>query len=234
MYRKKFFEEYGGFREDVLTEDMEMGMRIKSKHYKIKNAIDAEVYTLAPQKFKDLLRQRTRWYLGGIELAFKEYNFMLFNPKYSVMGLLIFPMAYISVFLALFVFLYALIKQIHNLYLNLYDLSLVNFDIMTMLNNYQPSIKLSPYPILIASILAITLSIIMLYLGKKHTEDDKVKVHMALYYYLVYWILYATWWLTVLFYKFTGKKVKFGNLVWKKGKVYKDKIREEKDEQNVK
>jgi cellulose synthase/poly-beta-1,6-N-acetylglucosamine synthase-like glycosyltransferase len=60
IYRKEFFDKYGGFHEHTLTEDMEMALRIQFNHFVIANNPDAVVYTIAPNKFIPLMKQRRR------------------------------------------------------------------------------------------------------------------------------------------------------------------------------
>ena len=66
-YRKSFFDEYGGFDEGNITEDLEMALRIQFKGYIIENCPEAPVYTIAHKRFKPLLIQRRRWYFGIIK-----------------------------------------------------------------------------------------------------------------------------------------------------------------------
>ena len=66
LFKRKVFDELGGFDEKNLTEDMEMGLRILDAGYKIESSLNADVYTIAPNKLNDLMKQRVRWYIGNL------------------------------------------------------------------------------------------------------------------------------------------------------------------------
>src|SRR4030042_303570 len=99
IYRKSFFDKHGGFDEANITEDLEIALRIQSLGYEIENSINAEVFTVAPSNFRDLLRQRVRWYSGVVNNMW-QYRRM-FTPRNGNLGIFVLPVAVISVVLAL-------------------------------------------------------------------------------------------------------------------------------------
>ena len=56
-------------------------------------------WTEGPSNVKTLIRQRTRWGRGLIQLVF-EHSRMLLNPKYKTLGMLTFPYTFTFEFLA--------------------------------------------------------------------------------------------------------------------------------------
>ena len=86
----------GGFKTGSIGEDMEIIVRMhkelrkKNPKMKITFVPDPVCWTEAPENFKILKSQRTRWQKGTLEsiLAHKE---LLFNPRYKLMGLIGFP-----------------------------------------------------------------------------------------------------------------------------------------------
>ena len=83
---------------------------------------------------KQLYSQRNRWYKGGF-LNLLKYRSMLFNPKYGHFGMYQMPVTlfgFFFAFLAMFFFSYFVIYPFGN---TLYDLYLINFDIMPYINN---------------------------------------------------------------------------------------------------
>lgn len=80
----------GGFSGATLTEDGELGMRLKKLGYQIDFEVEAVGYTEAPERLKPLLRQRFRWTFGSLQTMWLHKD-MLFRPKYGVFGLIIFP-----------------------------------------------------------------------------------------------------------------------------------------------
>ncbi len=61
IFRKKVFNELGGYRHGHNTEDMEIAYRMQKNHYKIEHCNDAFVYTNTPGTIAKLYRQRVRW-----------------------------------------------------------------------------------------------------------------------------------------------------------------------------
>jgi cellulose synthase/poly-beta-1,6-N-acetylglucosamine synthase-like glycosyltransferase len=102
IYRRKIFDEFGGFVHGYGTEDMEMALRMQQNRMKIENAHNAIVYTVAPKTPRALYKQRVRWVTGFLKNAFFTYRHMFFNPKYGNLGMLTMPFAFISIFIAIF------------------------------------------------------------------------------------------------------------------------------------
>lgn len=102
IFRKKIFDEIGGFVHGYGTEDMEMAMRMQHHRMKIENAHTAHVYTVSPRTPRALYKQRVRWVSGFLKNAFFSYRHMFFNPKYGNLGMLTMPFAFGSIFIALF------------------------------------------------------------------------------------------------------------------------------------
>ncbi len=90
LYRKKMFEELGGFDEKNLTEDMEIALRMQRHGWKIRTCHSAVVHTEVPSTIPSLYRQRLRWFRGGI-MNMLKYIDMLLNPKYGNFGLFVLP-----------------------------------------------------------------------------------------------------------------------------------------------
>ncbi len=79
-YRKHVLMELGGFDHDIITEDIEMSMRILAHGYKTRYAADAIVYTEAPSDWKGLCDQRLRWTFGRM-LTFIKHRQLFFSLK---------------------------------------------------------------------------------------------------------------------------------------------------------
>lgn len=78
LFKKGIFKKLGGFDENNLTEDMEMGLRILDAGYQIQSSLNAEVYTVAPDRLKNLINQRIRWYIGNLRNII-TYRHVLFK-----------------------------------------------------------------------------------------------------------------------------------------------------------
>jgi cellulose synthase/poly-beta-1,6-N-acetylglucosamine synthase-like glycosyltransferase len=89
--RKKILQEIGGFH-NVLTEDINLGIRLRRNNYKVKYA-DARCYYQVPEKFSWFIRQQERWISGGIDEIIKAvksvekvHSFFVLMPVATILG----------------------------------------------------------------------------------------------------------------------------------------------------
>ena len=69
--RRTLLNELGGWDETSLTEDVELALRLVEKNHQIKYAEDVCCGQETPNGFRDLVKQRVRWYRGYMETALK-------------------------------------------------------------------------------------------------------------------------------------------------------------------
>jgi cellulose synthase/poly-beta-1,6-N-acetylglucosamine synthase-like glycosyltransferase len=74
--RRDVLEQLQGFDEAVLSEDMEISARLVENDYKIRYASDVVAMQESPSNLKTLFQQRTRWFRGTMEVAFKYGRLM--------------------------------------------------------------------------------------------------------------------------------------------------------------
>ena len=80
--RRDVMEKLKGFDEGVLSEDMEVSARLTEKGYRIKYASDVQCWQESPSDLGQLFKQRTRWYRGTMEVAFRYGKLIAkFNRK---------------------------------------------------------------------------------------------------------------------------------------------------------
>lgn len=117
IYRKKAFDECHGFSMTNWTEDIELTWHLVAKGYKIRMALSARVYTIAPTTFKQWYKQRLRWNVGGLQ-TIMTYKKAFFGC--GMLGLFILPFFVVSWVLAIFGLLllsYRIIRMIMVRYL---------------------------------------------------------------------------------------------------------------------
>ena len=131
-YRKSFFDKYGGYDEENITEDLEMALRIQFKGYQTENCPEALAYTISPRTFKELLLQRRRWYFGLIKNLWNYKK--LIGLKYGDLGAFVIPTAIVSIVFSVFVIIYLFFKTIFNIRDNLLFLHSINFDFVNALS----------------------------------------------------------------------------------------------------
>lgn len=74
--RRSVIERLDGFDENVLSEDLEISAKLTSKGYRIKYAPDVRSWQESPANPRQLIGQRTRWFRGTMEVAFKYGRLM--------------------------------------------------------------------------------------------------------------------------------------------------------------
>ncbi len=96
VFRRSVAVGLGGFRTDIVGEDVELVMRLHRHFrelggpYKIGFVPDPVAWTEAPETFTALGRQRDRWQRGLSE-ALTVHRRMIFNPAYGRIGLFAMP-----------------------------------------------------------------------------------------------------------------------------------------------
>jgi cellulose synthase/poly-beta-1,6-N-acetylglucosamine synthase-like glycosyltransferase len=211
-YRKSFFDKYGGYDVGNITEDLEMSLRIQSKGYQIENAPDAVATTLGPGTFMSLLVQRRRWYTGLLR-NMKTYIHLL-SPKYGDMGLLIMPVAWISIFFSVYMLLRSFSQiasqTIHQFYL----WNSVNFDMFStmQINLYlinQTLFTLLTKPYVWFLMLFIIITGCYLFFAWKQTKNTRGIFVGYPIFVIFFALLFGFWWLVSIIYTLFNRKVKW-------------------------
>lgn len=95
IFRKSVFEHVGLFEKGILAEDMDWGLRLKKHGLKIMSCVDAVVCTDIPSSWKDLFKQRDRWYRGGA-FNFIRHKSLMFNKKNMDFGFFVMPFMFFT------------------------------------------------------------------------------------------------------------------------------------------
>jgi len=78
--RRRVLEEIGGWEEDSLAEDVELALGLLERGYLVRYAHDVCSREETPTSMRSLVKQRTRWYRGYMEAAFR-YGRLLKRPS---------------------------------------------------------------------------------------------------------------------------------------------------------
>jgi cellulose synthase/poly-beta-1,6-N-acetylglucosamine synthase-like glycosyltransferase len=106
--RRSVLETIGGWDEESLCEDMEMSFRLTEKDYNIKYASEIRSWQEDPANATQLIRQRTRWYRGSMEVGLKygrllrKLNRKRLDAELMIMGPYIVALCLVSYFMALY------------------------------------------------------------------------------------------------------------------------------------
>ena len=77
--RRDVLQQLSGFNESALSEDMELSARLAEKGYNIRYGGDVCAWQESVSSLKHLFKQRSRWFRGTMEVAFK-YGRLMSNP----------------------------------------------------------------------------------------------------------------------------------------------------------
>jgi len=108
--RRDILAQLQGFDEAVLSEDMEISARLIENDYRIRYASDVVALQESPSNLKTLFKQRTRWFRGTMEVAFKygrlmtKLNRLNFDAETTLFGPFILIASLVPYLAAFFVF----------------------------------------------------------------------------------------------------------------------------------
>jgi len=69
-FRKTALDRIGYWRDDMITEDIDVSWRLQFDHWDLQYVPRALCYIYMPETFKGLWKQRLRWAQGGVEVLF--------------------------------------------------------------------------------------------------------------------------------------------------------------------
>ncbi|MEK6895132.1 MAG: glycosyltransferase family 2 protein [Nanoarchaeota archaeon] len=211
-YRKKFFDEHGGYDEKNVTEDIEMSLRIQYNGYFIDNAADAPVYTMTPSTFMGMLIQRRRWYFGYIKNVVKYRKIM--GKEYGDLGLFIIPIGILSIAFSVFITLYLFLDNIIKLGNNINLLSNLNYNLngFVKFNSYffkSLFFNLITNPIFLFILFFILIMGFYLYWARERIGNKEGFVFDLFLFFTLFAILFGFWWTVSLVYSIFKKDVKW-------------------------
>ena len=191
IFRKEVFENLGGYRHAHNTEDIEICLRMQKNGYKIAHAHKAYVFTVPPKTVKKLLKQRVRWSHGFIKNA-TDYREMIFRKKYGNVGMIILPMACLSLLSVLFVSIFFVFNLIRNIVDWAVKIWTVGFD-------FTPSFHFDLFylntELLVLVGIVVTLGSIAMILMSKKMSEGKLDIGMDFVYYLSLYMFIAPLWM---------------------------------------
>jgi peptidoglycan-N-acetylglucosamine deacetylase len=211
-YRRTFFEKHGAYDEGNITEDLEMSLRIQYLGYVVENSPGSPVHTIAPNKFRELLTQRKRWYVGLMRNTWKYKR--IIGPKYGDLGMFVLPIAWISIFFSVFSINYMAIRAILRIKDELIFMSKINFDFTNALNINIFVIKRFVFtffanPVIIFLLIFMIILWVYLRFATKHVGKTKgLSISIPLYF-VFFALLFGFWWTVSIIYTVLNRNVKW-------------------------
>jgi len=193
IFRTSVIKEMEGYRHGHNTEDLELALRLQKNHYKIGNCPNAYVYTTGPKTLKDLYRQRVRWTHGFLENA-KDYREMFFTKKYGNLGILMLPVALISIFTALYFTMILFVSVMEKLISKILEWTTVGINIQTQQFSIPDIFFINTDSMIFITIALISITVILILIGK-NMVGEKLSISRDMIYYLFLYGFIAPFWL---------------------------------------
>jgi len=206
LVRKEFIEKHGPLSHKTMVEDLELSLRIQSKHYLIENVIDANVYTGGVKTFKAFFSQRLRWFYGFLIQIWRYKH--LFNVRYGNLGVFILPFSIMFIVLTLLIFSYSMVMAAYNIFRWLSDLVLVGFDYVFELNLDPFFVTVDNTTIIPFMLLFIALGL-SYYIRRASDEKQGILLNFVLFS-MTYWFLGAIPWFKAIYYYIRKKRIRWG------------------------
>lgn len=192
IFRTDVFKNLGGYRHAHNTEDIEIALRMQKNGYKIAHAHNAIVYTVPPDTLRKLLKQRVRWVHGFIKNA-TDYRDMFFKKKYGNLGILILPMAAISVLSVLSVATITVISILQLIPSKILEIQTVGFNINWPSFNFE-WFYINTEIIALVGLVTTIGTITMIVMSKKMSEG-KFDIGIDLIFFLALYMFIAPLWI---------------------------------------
>ncbi len=209
MFKTEILKKTKGYDEGNLTEDLEMAFQVKKLGYNIYNAINATAYTIAPNTFKDVHRQRMRWSYGTLYNLKKHKD--MFGTKHGDFGWFFMPMFILSVFFSIILFFIFFYNLVNNGFKIIRNLILTNFKIAIDFRDFSILNVITT----LKYVLAIVIFLMALYIFKKvkFYYETKKEENIKLYKYVIFSLLYTPFllyiWVMSLIFFIANRKPKW-------------------------
>lgn len=208
LFKKDVVISAGGYDHSTMGEDMELVVKLHEYcvtneiPYAIRYATDAICWTQAPEKLKDLCKQRKRWHLGLFQSMWKHKR-MFFNPKFGAVSLIS--------------YLYFLLYELLSPFIEL-------FGIITMILALCADLINVPFMMMFFFIYAVYGSILSLtaFFARIHTIDlkitftDVMKAILLCSFEITYLRFILAFVRTTAFWGYKKKKLQWGHIERKK------------------
>ncbi len=216
IYKTDLVKKLGYFDENNLTEDYEIGVRIRKSGHLVDFSDESLVFTRTPNTWRQLFKQRIRWARGFFQTHFKHKD-IYFNKKHGLFGLYEFPLNMFSII----VLLTAVSIFAYNIFRGVYEFlfKLINTPSLISWFEWQglyAALLATDSQLLIPIIFTVFVTLFFVYFVKTFYSSDffkknKTRKFLALFLYIfIYSYIYVYIILKGLFMELTGKKYDWG------------------------
>ncbi|MEM4146136.1 MAG: glycosyltransferase family 2 protein, partial [Metallosphaera sp.] len=132
--RREALDRVGGWNESVLTEDLDLSLKLTALNYLISYSPSVQSWREVPTMFSSLIRQRLRWYRGNFELTVRLSRFKITWKLFDAIMLVGTPI-FMVLSLANYSLVFIYTFQVHLLIGSILSFSsLLTFLIITMIS----------------------------------------------------------------------------------------------------
>jgi len=209
IIRMSFLKETGGFNENSIVEDTEIGFRCQYNRVKIKNSINSIVYTEAPGTIKQLYKQRIRWYRGYFQHVFENKE-MILNPKFGTFGAFLIPFNFVWLFILAIMMFDISYRVLSSLFNWFYNYSLIGWDLFYIPLKLDLSLIMFNINVyMIFTFIFASVSILTVYVSLKCSSERvglrSKKINYILFLF-VYPVFISIMWLSSLLHEIMKRK----------------------------
>jgi poly-beta-1,6 N-acetyl-D-glucosamine synthase len=94
-FKTNILKDTGGYDKDTIVEDFDATIKVLKSGQIIRGTTKSLAYTEVPEKLKEFVKQRNRWYRGNLQVFFKHKN-ALTNPRYGFLQKIALPYMFLS------------------------------------------------------------------------------------------------------------------------------------------
>jgi len=203
IYRRKAFNEVGGFDKKNLTEDIEITWHIISRGYNVELSLLSRVHTVVPENISSWFKQRIRWNIGGIQ-TINKYKKEFFGK--GILGSFILPFFVFSWFLGILGLIILIYRSVRGFIVNYLSVSYSLKSQVAVLS--LSDINLIPNVLVFFGALTLVLTFVFTFTAFRYSKDKEFKdieFFSILVYIFIYLLLYPVV-LAVSIYKFLRGK----------------------------
>ncbi|MBS3063887.1 MAG: glycosyltransferase family 2 protein [DPANN group archaeon] len=208
IYRTDALRKVGGFDENILTEDIEIAVRLLHNGYKIKSSLEAMPFTKVPKTIEGYHGQRLRWARGFFATMLKHKE-MFFKKEFGLLGLFMLPVSFampILIILSMLIVFYTISTFVFRAVVNI---------LLTGRIFHGAILPLVDFSVIFWTSVLVIFSIYVLYKSVKLFREKASYPLAGLMFFIAYPGVKSFYWFLGAMYEIFGvKKVWRGNVRW--------------------
>ncbi len=210
LFRTAAIRNVQGFdaNRENLTEDLDIGIKLRLHHYDIIAEQHSISYTRGPGTFQGLWNQRIRWYRGFLYNNLKYKKALLFNKEHKTLGYYQIPVNWIGIVIVLFAFIATWITIGRHLYQSVTKFSILRAEYFNW-GGFKDLILSIDIKIVFPIIIIFGLALYIYHRAHKFCGEQWKYPHALALYITLYPMFRSAQWVTSVYKEVTGAKKKW-------------------------